>query len=143
MARSITYSPRALAAIPTRGLASKKPDDDYQQRLLKYIPAETLAFYAPISTAIGSSNKGALILVTIVGIIGNVIYNLAAPGATRTRIMPHFYVLSVIAFLVWAASTTPPLSSLAGLDDLTVRVILGCTVFLLPPVDTLLARWGV
>jgi hypothetical protein len=143
MPRSISYSPLALAAVPGgKSPRAKKPDDDYQQRLLKYIPAETIAFFVPISAAVGDKSRSGLVVITLVAIAGNVLYSFIgkAPGG---KTLPHYYVLSIIAFLVWALATDQSLADLIGLNKLWTSIILGCTVFILPGLDALLARWNV
>lgn len=121
----------------------KSSTDDYQTRLVKYIPGETLAFYGPLSSVI-AENAVALILATVIGVIGTVLYLRQSSRELMIpeRPLPHFYVLSGIAFLVWALCINAPLATLLGVSSLWKNVILACTVFLLPLIDDELASRG-
>ncbi|MFO0015139.1 MAG: hypothetical protein ACK52U_01100 [Synechococcaceae cyanobacterium] len=119
------------------------PKDDYQTRLVKYIPGESLAFYGPLSSLI-AENAVALIVATGIGVIGTVLYlrqssrHLKAPE----RPLPHYYALSAFAFLVWALCINAPLATLLGISSLWKNLILACTVFLIPLIDDELAYRG-
>jgi hypothetical protein len=121
----------------------KSSTDDYQTRLVKYIPGESLAFYGPLSSII-AENAVALIVATGIGVIGTVLYLRQSSRHLKDpeRPLPHYYVLSGIAFLVWALCINAPLATLLGISSLWKNVILACTVFLFPLIDDELAYRG-
>jgi hypothetical protein len=148
--RVITYTPdeRArrrhfpLVPITTR---SATPDDDYTTRLLKYIPAEAIALYtALIAGAAGQGWKVQLLLVGI-GAVGDLLYlgYHVSRVKSENRPLPHYYVLSVVAFIVWAAITNPDFAATLHVNQFWRGIILVVTVFFIPLVDDWLARYGV
>lgn len=116
--------------------------DDLPTRLVKYVPAETLAFYVPAAAAIGATNDLLLVVVVAVGAVGTAgwLWYQASSLAAEERPLVHFYVLAVIAFLVWALATAPSLASLLRLDTVTTGIILAIGVFLIPLADGILER---
>jgi hypothetical protein len=121
--------------------------DGLSEKLVKYVPAETLAFFVPISAGLGSSRDGVLLLVIIVAAVGTVGY-LWTNGRTLAmdkRPRSHFYLLAVIAFLAWALGTNANVADLVGMDTTVAGVVLGCAIFLIPLVDevitTVRPRW--
>jgi hypothetical protein len=116
--------------------------DQLPEKLVKYIPGETLAFFVPVAAALGSDRKGWLVAVTIVAAIGTVAYlwNSASSTPATERPLPHFYVLAVIAFAAWAIGTSPNIADLISVDDVVAGVILALAVFLVPLADGILNR---
>ena len=117
--------------------------DDFPTALVKYVPAETLAFFVPAAAGIGRDRSALLILVVVVGAIGTLGYlwlRAQAEPDKNKRPLLHFYVLAVIAFLVWAIGTAPSVAQLAHLDEVAAGVVLGTGVFLIPLADRLLTR---
>jgi hypothetical protein len=110
---------------------------------VKYVPAETLAFFVPIAAGIGSRRNGLLVGVVAAGLVGTIGYLwLAAQRASADqRPLPHFYVLAGLAFLCWALGTSTNVSSLVGMDQTEGGTILGLAVFLIPLLDEILNRW--
>lgn len=114
--------------------------DSLPEKLVKYVPAETLAFFIPFAAAIGSERQGLLIAVVAIAAIGNLGYlwwngrNLPP----ERQPLPHFFLLATIAFLCWAVATAPSVASLLGIDALVAAVILGGAVFLIPLADQFL-----
>jgi hypothetical protein len=116
--------------------------DDLPTKLVKYVPAEALAFFVPAAAAIGSGNDVLLIIIVAVGAIGTagwLWYNASSLPAPE-RPLVHFYALAVIAFLVWALATAPNVAAIVRLDTVTTGVILAIGVFLIPLVDGILER---
>jgi hypothetical protein len=113
--------------------------DSIPEKLVKYVPAETLAFFVPFAAAIGPERQGLLIAVMVIAAIGNVGY-LWWNGHTLPKAqqpLPHFFVLATIAFACWAVATAPNVTALLGIDALVSAVILGGAVFLVPLADQL------
>jgi hypothetical protein len=111
--------------------------DGLPERLVKYVPAETLAFFVPFAAAIEPDRYVLLIAVVVVAALGNIGYlwwnghNLPR----EQRPLPHFFVMATIAFLCWAIATAPNVSAMLGIDALIAAVILGSAVFLVPLAD--------
>jgi hypothetical protein len=116
--------------------------DGFPERLVKYVPAETLAFFVPLAAVLDPDHKPWLITVLAAGAVGTVGYlwlagRLAGPDE---RPLPHFYVLSCVAFLCWAVGTSGGVAALVGLDRVEAGVLLGLAVFLVPLLDDVLNR---
>lgn len=85
MPRTVVPPPRPGAAAPAAGGAATA-EDGLPEKLVKYVPAETLAFFVPVCAAIGTAQEGWLIAAIIIALIGT-------PGylwqAARIRPQPH------------------------------------------------------
>ena len=144
MARTVV--PTQPAVLPPEGAleaAVEQPavtGDGLPEKLVKYVPAETLAFFVPLAAAAGTDRQGFLIALLVIGIIGTVAYlwyaARALPDGQRPLI--HFYVLAPIAFLCWAIATAPNVAELIGIDSLIAAAILTGAVFLIPITDSIL-----
>lgn len=116
--------------------------DQLPEKLVKYVPAETLAFFVPAAAALGSGRGVLLVVVVVAGLAGTVGYlwwagQRAKPGR---RPLAHFYVLAGLAFLCWAVGTCPNVATTVGLDQVEAGVVLGLAVFLIPLADGVLTR---
>lgn len=115
--------------------------DSFPERLVKYVPAETLAFFVPAAALLGSDHRPWLIVALVVGAIGTVGYLLqAAPEDPDSRPRVHYYVLACLAFLGWAVGTTPAVADLVHLDQVGAAFVLAVAVFLIPLADEMLNR---
>ena len=115
--------------------------DSFPERLVKYVPAETLAFFVPVAALLGSDRRALLIVALLVGVVGTVGYLLqTAPSGPDERPRPHYYVLACLAFLAWAIATTPAVADLIHLDHVGAAFVLAVAVFLIPIADALLNR---
>jgi hypothetical protein len=114
--------------------------DKFPDKLVKYVPAETLAFFTPISASLGPGRTSLLIIAIIAGIIGTPGYLwLTArrlPKAKRPTI--HFYLLAIVAFACWALGTSTSVDTLVGVDTVTAGGVLTIAVFLIPLIDNLI-----
>jgi hypothetical protein len=139
--RQVVYSPEVLRASSARRLPgpiaegddeTSKPDG-YATKLVKYVPAETVAFVSFISLA---PLRGALAwAVFAAALIGSIIY-IALKGP-----QPWYGMLLVlVSTFVWVLATTNFGEVLLGLTYSTSRVILGITVFIIPGVDEFVTR---
>jgi hypothetical protein len=117
--------------------------DGLPERLVKYVPAETLGFFVPIAAGIGNHRDAWLIGVIVAGFIGSIGYMwLAARRLTvERRPLPHFYFLAGLAFLCWAVGTSPNVSALIRIDQVEAGTVLGLAVFLIPLLDEVGNRW--
>jgi hypothetical protein len=117
--------------------------DSLPEKLVKYVPAETLAFFVPLAAVLDDDNrKPWLITVLVIGIVGTAGYLwLAARNAAEDeRPLPHFYVLACVAFVCWAIGTSAGVAALIGFDRVESGVVLGLAVFLIPLADDVLNR---
>ena len=125
--------------------------DKFADKLVKYIPAEAIAFYTPIyayvrtnaTTADGTVPKGPLAIVlavTLLGLLGYVYARERSDNKTRVKITDwYYYPLAVIAFLCWAIGTSTVAQDLTPLAGWWDKVILLAGVFLVPLADELLS----
>jgi hypothetical protein len=116
--------------------------DGLPERLVKYVPAETLAFFIPIAAGIGSHRNGLLVGVLAAGLVGTIgyLWLAAQRSSADRRPLPHFYLLAGLAFLCWAVGTSTNVSVLVRMDQTEAGTILGLAVFLIPLLDEVLNR---
>lgn len=116
--------------------------EDLPSKLIKYVPAETLAFFVPAAAGIGTSGRALLLAVVVAGAIGTVgwLWYKGSSLPAKERPLFHFYVLSVIAFLVWALATAPNVAALANLSAIATSVLLLLGVYLIPLADGILTK---
>lgn len=128
------------AANPNNGLPNT--EDDYKTKLLKYIPAETVAFYTGLVGVIEQIGSGSgwyvpgVVFLFLAGLIGTPLYLIRIYGMKwqykRTQI-----IVSTIAYILWVASIGT-LQGLPGLDQIPpaiLTVLLGLFTFLAPLID--------
>jgi hypothetical protein len=127
-----------------RGSGGAEPagGDRFPERLVKYVPAETLAFFVPTAAVLDDDHKAWLLAVLVAGILGTAGYLWVAGRAAEDdeRPLPHFYVLASIAFACWAVGTSAGVAALIGLDQVEAGVVVGLAVFVIPLVDDILNR---
>lgn len=116
--------------------------DTLPEKLVKYIPGETLAFTVPVAAALGSDHEVWLIAMLIVAALGTPAYlwNSATSLPADQRPLTHFYVLATVAFGCWAIGTCPSVANLISVDDVVAGVILAAAVFLVPLLDGVLTN---
>jgi hypothetical protein len=114
--------------------------DSLPEKLVKYVPAETLAFFIPVSAAVGDDRDVLLLVATAIAAIGTAAYLWlnAQKLEDRQKPLPHFYVLAVLAFLAWAIGTATNLAKLLGMDDVVAGIVLLAGIFLIPLADGVL-----
>jgi hypothetical protein len=151
MSRLITYSktiPAAAAAPPVAGRPVPKattPNDDYAQKLVKYVPGEAIAFYTPLAATLNDHGALSQFLLVGIGLVGAIFYTYYHSRALPAGqvVLPHYYVLSALAFIVWAANLSPQFGSDLHLDLAWRTIALASAVFLFPGIDQTLADAGV
>lgn len=143
MVRTVVHPSKARAPVAPEGAQVQQPPDTFGDKLVKYIPAEVIAFFLP-AFALARALKLEWVdwLVLALAAFGLVGYLLIKADKTHPP-RPYFYLLSLVAFFAWAAGT-----SSAGEDlfcfsqpDITGKLIVMGAVFLVPLVDELLTRY--
>ena len=136
MPRTVVHSSRE------RGVDGSVKGDSLPEKLVKYVPAEVLAFFVPLAAVIGDKRDGLLLLVSVTAVVGTPLYLLASARKLPQKQRPHpyFYALACIATIGWLVGTSANTAKLIGLDNVAGAVILGLTVFILPVVDDLVDR---
>lgn len=110
------------------------------EKLVKYVPAEVLAFFIPATAAIGNGREGLLWAAILLAAAGTPAYFYVHAQSLSTQKRPRwfFYVLAVISLLAWAVGTSAHTANLLGLDDVAAGFVLTAAVFIVPLVDSLL-----
>ena len=128
--------------VVVRGERVSGTGDGLPERLVKYVPAETLAFFVPISASLDGERTRLLVLVLVAGVLGTVGYLWL--GARRLkpekRPLVAFYPLAALAFLTWALGTSPAVAEMVRVDHTTAAVVFGIAVLLIPLADEVLTR---
>jgi hypothetical protein len=118
--------------------------DGYVEKLVKYVPAEVIAFFAPIASLVEKQTT-LLVASGIIGLVATPLYiKLYSRNATNikkgTQRPPIYnYVLSSAAFVVWALATSK-LGELLHMTSTEIAFMLGVTVFVIPLVDKLITE---
>jgi hypothetical protein len=151
MARTILYVPREAEGLEfgqrVRKPRAYRPEGSYADRLARYIPGEALGAFE-VGTFIKGSNTGILIGILIGCVFGNLLYlwiqseKAKRARAKGERTLRHFYVLSTLALLIWAAAMDSQTADLFGLGEAWSRFLLIMAVYLFPLLDTACALLG-
>lgn len=147
MARAIVYQtagapapaagpPRAAAPAPGEGSPRPGPPaapDGYAEKLVKYVPAETIALLAGVAAAdVGDWLRW---VVVVVGALGTMLL-----VGRHGRPPWFFYPLSLMSFAGWVAGTTDYAQRLLDLSRGECQVALALVVFVVPAIDEALSR---
>ena len=126
---------------PTPSASPPTPVDGYVDKLIKYVPAEVVAIFAPLSAAL-ASRHGLLMILAVICLVATpgYLFLTAQDKSADLQPLPHYYVLATIAFAAWALGVSTELGSIVKLDAVEVGLILGGSVLLIPLIDGLLAR---
>jgi hypothetical protein len=142
MARTITYRSTKAQRDQTpvfRGQqATETPPDSYSDRLVRFVPAEVLAFFVP-AAANWSDDETALIVILITGLLATPLY-LWVRGRDNQPVTWWFYILATIAFFAWAAGTSGATSELLGMSERAGTLALALAAFLIPLLDEVLDK---
>jgi uncharacterized membrane protein YphA (DoxX/SURF4 family) len=131
MSRTVVYPSSGTSR--RAAVRGDPPPDGYRDKIAKYVPAETLAFFVPIAAQ--ATTDGTRRLILVVGAFGTVLYLFLG---RKSR--PYFYVLALIAYFAWALGTSDFGAELFGLDDNLSRIILAIAVFLIPGIDEAITK---
>jgi hypothetical protein len=122
---------------PDEGMgAGTGGSDGLPEKLIKYVPAETLAFFLP-AVALAKATPNLLWAALVIGAVGTVAYLYSVRSQTNPPRV-YFYVLAFISFLVWALATNAPIQTLIGVSADVAGFILLVAVFLIPVVDKII-----
>jgi hypothetical protein len=145
MARAIVY-PAEMAAVRIGGrrrrrrgpsspeiIEAEQRPDTFPTKLVKYVPAETLAFVIAATTFATTNIRRSVVLV--VALIGTPLYL-----ARAARLPLWFFILAELSLLAWVIGTTDFAVELLGIAPEVGKFTLFVAVFLIPAVDELLAR---
>lgn len=121
---------RAGVAAPL--IVEVEPPDTYAERLVKYIPAEAMAFFLPTYALADSDAIRWLVL--LLATAGDLVLLALSAAAARRGIVAetetqrqarrYSYVLSIVAFFAWAVGTSDLGVQLFGLTEEVGRIIL-------------------
>ena len=127
------------AAAPTVGA------DDYLSKLVKYVPAETIAIVTLGFGVFGPEGNWVWFWLCLAA-AANVVYLSATALAlpqTAPRPRVYLYVLSALAFLAWAVATVPAARTAAHISGANANqragFVLAAAAFLIPALDTIFA----
>ena len=157
MIRTVVYTPAPSTAVPRDALLEGEPPpatdpdaaaaDKYADKLLKYIPAEVIAFYTPIYAYV-KSNVGDpadpavlaplplafVLIISIVGVLGYLVVRRDPKTPPRW----YFYALAAVAFVAWAIGTSTVGQDVFGFPEWWDKLILLVGIFLIPLIDELI-----
>src|ERR1700694_366387 len=98
MARNVVYGVVPAPAAPP---APPPPPDKYADKLVKYIPAEVIAFFLPtFALAVAKQSRWGEWLVLGTCVLGTWGY-MAIRRDPASKPRWYFYLLSVLAFIAW------------------------------------------
>lgn len=126
---------------PARGVRATAAEDQdkYGDKLVKYVPAEVIAFFVPTYAIANEQEEWARWLVLILGVIGTLGYLFVRSDASNPS-RSYFYTLAAVAFLAWAIGTSSVGSDLWGIEDWLSKITVTAAVFLVPMFDEVLTR---
>ena len=139
--RTIASDAAADAVTPPKTETSQ--EDGFGDKLVKYIPAEVIAFYVSGYILAGQLGKAAQWTVLVACLLGTAAYLFVRADKVNPPRW-YFYVLAIISFLAWAVGT-----STAGADllmwptdkaEIMGKFIVTAAVFLVPLTDELLTK---
>jgi hypothetical protein len=138
--RSFDAIEDAEAPAPTAPAATPEKPDSYSEKLLKYIPAEVIAFFLPAYALVQDPSKPKAYkwLALGFGLVGTLGY-LKARADQENPPRWYFYILSAFSFMIWAVGTTQA-RELFGLEDDISKFFVLVGVFLIPLIDELLTK---
>lgn len=91
-------------------------DDPYVSKIVKYVPAESIALATGFFAAFSALSRAWVFVAVAVFALANFIYlfGVAHVGDARKPDV-HFYVLSTLAFLLWAGAAIDAVAAAVGL----------------------------
>ena len=120
------------------------PDDSYRERLLKYIPVETIALFIAVygTTYYISGSEAWYPLmarwILVAGILGTILYLWQADGVTDLVQL----AISTIGFIIWVCALgVVTVASLAYYNAVVAAVFLIVWVFGAPFIDGMPEKW--
>ena len=143
MARSIVYEADVVST-PRRGRppnpASPADADGYREKLVKYVPAEAVAFFAIAVQAINDSWPDLWRYAVLgAGVVIALLYPTAA-NRDEPTVAWFFYPLAALSFLVWAFGTSSFGGDLFDWPQGANKIVLAAAVPIIPGLDQLFVR---
>ena len=138
MPRHIVYPTKGATLQPESAAGAFNPDE-FGDKLVKYLPAEVIAFYVPIYALIPAQEDWARLVVLVIGILGTVGYLLVRTPKGSSRW--YFYLLAALAFIGWALGTSSVGQDLMAWPEWATKFILLLIVFAVPLADELITRY--
>jgi hypothetical protein len=139
----------AADGAPASPSPKEAPQDQFGDKLVKYIPAEVIAFFLPAYALVEPFRKDGhledlqwlpyvLVVAGFFGVMGYLF--IRAPKENPPR--PYFYILAGLAFLAWAAGTSAASSDVFHLikPEISGKLIVFAAIFLIPLIDEILTR---
>lgn len=116
--------PEAPATAPAAAPAA----DSYNDRVLKYIPAEVVTLYLSVDALVRSKQDSPVLSwgLFAFGLLATVLYLRFSAGVTK----PLQIAVSAAAFCVWAISIGSPSTYIAGYDPIYGAIALPIFTFL-------------
>ncbi len=141
VSRTVVYEKREHEERPVVfGPGGAKTADGYVDKLIKYVPAEVVAFFAP-AAALAGGNHALLVAALAAGVVGTPGYlwyqSRHLPPSRKP--LPHFFVVATVAFVAWAVATSREMATVLHLTSTAVAFILAVTVLFIPLLDAGLA----
>ena len=110
--------------------------DTYGDRLVKYIPAEVLAFFLAAAAQWGHDDTFLIIILAVAVILTPVLLYNASPNGLRW----YAVLFAVVAFCAWAVGTSPNTDRLLGLATSQAPFVLTVAAFVVPALDKALGK---
>jgi hypothetical protein len=91
-------------------------NDSYVSKIVKYVPAESIALATGFFAAFTGLSRGGVFLAVGIFAVANFAYLLGVAHVHDKEVPSlHFYVLSAMAFLLWSAAEIDPVARAVGL----------------------------
>lgn len=116
--------------------------DDFLTKIAKYVPAETITLVTLAFAAFSPSGTWVWVILGG-GAVANVIYLFSTALTATSTPLPrwYFYLLAVLAYVLWAAAIIGPVGEKLGIkgDNLEAKqtFYLAAAAFLVPTLDTI------
>ena len=140
-ARVSTKSITEGAAAPSTGEAAK--EDTFGDKLVKYIPAEVIAFYVSGYVLAGQVGETAQWVVLFVCLLGTPAYLFVRADKVKPPRW-YFYLLAMGSFWAWAVGTSTVGADLfdwpTSKAEIMGKFIVTAAVFLVPLVDEVMTK---
>lgn len=117
---AVVPAPEAPAAAP--------PADGYNDRVLKYIPAEVVTLYLSVDGLVRAKPHSPVLswVLFAFGLLATILYLRFSAGVTK----PLQLVVSAVAFCVWAITIGSPSAYIPGYDAIYGAIALPIFTFL-------------
>lgn len=125
--------------LPPGAAPPAPPPDNYADKLVKYVPAEVLAFALP-AAAVNAGNDTWLKAIIGIGVATTPLYHFAASRTAPPQLKPKpaFYALSAVAFVPWILGASLAVAQMTGWGQGAVTTILLLSLLIIPLLDQLL-----